>query len=184
MRQRDEIEELANSRSAFFASMSHEIRTPINTIIGLNEMIMREENISEEAAEDAANIQNERDDRAEAGLAVWVVAELTQQFGHVGLTVVVGAFGVARRVHPRLTVECLHLKPRIVGEAVKMVVVEDVFRLLVGVGLERHPRLGNVLVAADIVERDNLERRSEYLPYLLQFVALCSIELLCFLCLG
>ena len=58
MRQRDEIEELANSRSAFFASMSHEIRTPINTIIGLNEMIMREENISEEAAEDAANIQN------------------------------------------------------------------------------------------------------------------------------
>ena len=58
MQQRDEIEELANSRSAFFASMSHEIRTPINTIIGLNEMIMREENISEEAAEDAANIQN------------------------------------------------------------------------------------------------------------------------------
>lgn len=58
MRQRDEIEELADSRSAFFASMSHEIRTPINTIIGLNEMIMREKNISDEAAEDAANIQN------------------------------------------------------------------------------------------------------------------------------
>ena len=58
MEQRDEIEELANSRSVFFANMSHEIRTPINTIIGLNEMIMREENISDEAAEDAANIQN------------------------------------------------------------------------------------------------------------------------------
>lgn len=58
MKQRDEIEEMSNSRSAFFASMSHEIRTPINTIIGLNEMIMRDANISDEAAEDAANIQN------------------------------------------------------------------------------------------------------------------------------
>ncbi|MBO6015625.1 MAG: DegV family EDD domain-containing protein [Lachnospiraceae bacterium] len=36
--------------------MSHEIRTPINTIIGLNEMILRED-ISDEVAEDAKNIQ-------------------------------------------------------------------------------------------------------------------------------
>ena len=36
--------------------MSHEIRTPINTIIGLNEMIMREK-VSDEVAEDAANIR-------------------------------------------------------------------------------------------------------------------------------
>lgn len=36
--------------------MSHEIRTPINTIIGLNEIILRED-ISEEAAENARNIQ-------------------------------------------------------------------------------------------------------------------------------
>ncbi len=40
----------------FFSSMSHEIRTPINTIIGLNEMILREE-ISDEAAGDAKSIQ-------------------------------------------------------------------------------------------------------------------------------
>ena len=37
--------------------MSHEIRTPINTIIGLNEMILRED-ISEEVADDARNIQS------------------------------------------------------------------------------------------------------------------------------
>ena len=37
--------------------MSHEIRTPINTIIGLNEMILRED-ISDEIAENAINIQN------------------------------------------------------------------------------------------------------------------------------
>lgn len=36
--------------------MSHEIHTPINTIIGLNEIILRE-NISEEVAENARNIQ-------------------------------------------------------------------------------------------------------------------------------
>jgi len=37
--------------------MSHEIRTPINTIIGLNEMTLRED-ISDEIAENAINIQN------------------------------------------------------------------------------------------------------------------------------
>ena len=51
-----EIEELSHSQNLFFSSMSHEIRTPINTIIGLNEMILRED-ISEEAADDARNIQ-------------------------------------------------------------------------------------------------------------------------------
>ena len=55
LKQKKEIENLNISQSRFFSSMSHEIRTPINTIIGLNEMILRE-NISEEVAEDAANI--------------------------------------------------------------------------------------------------------------------------------
>ncbi len=54
---REEIEQLARSKDNFFANMSHEIRTPINTIIGLNEMTLRE-NISEEIAENAVNIQN------------------------------------------------------------------------------------------------------------------------------
>ena len=55
--QKEEIEQIARSKDAFFANMSHEIRTPINTIIGLNEMILREE-ISDEIAENAINIQN------------------------------------------------------------------------------------------------------------------------------
>lgn len=41
-RQQKELEEISESKNSFFASMSHEIRTPINTIIGLNEMILRE----------------------------------------------------------------------------------------------------------------------------------------------
>lgn len=55
--QKEEIEKIAHSKDAFFANMSHEIRTPINTIIGLNEMILRED-ISDEIAENAVNIQN------------------------------------------------------------------------------------------------------------------------------
>ncbi len=55
-KQREEIENLNAAQNRFFSSMSHEIRTPINTIIGLNEMILRE-NISDEIAEDAVNIR-------------------------------------------------------------------------------------------------------------------------------
>ncbi len=55
--QKKEVEQIARSKDTFFASMSHEIRTPINTIIGLNEMILRED-ISDEIAENAINIQN------------------------------------------------------------------------------------------------------------------------------
>ncbi|MBO4310787.1 MAG: DegV family EDD domain-containing protein, partial [Lachnospiraceae bacterium] len=55
--QKKEIEMLNASQNQFFSSMSHEIRTPINTIIGLNEMILRE-NISDEVIEDAINIRS------------------------------------------------------------------------------------------------------------------------------
>ena len=55
--QKKEVEQIARSKDTFFANMSHEIRTPINTIIGLNEMILRED-ISDEIAENAINIQN------------------------------------------------------------------------------------------------------------------------------
>ena len=54
--QKKEIEELNQAENHFFSSMSHEIRTPINTIIGLNEIILRGD-ISQEVAENARNIQ-------------------------------------------------------------------------------------------------------------------------------
>lgn len=55
-KQNKEIEALNRAQSRFFSSMSHEIRTPINTIIGLNEMILRE-TTSDEVAADAKSIQ-------------------------------------------------------------------------------------------------------------------------------
>ena len=55
-RQKKEIMELNRMQHDFFSSMSHEIRTPINTIIGLNEMTLRED-ISKEVAENSLNIR-------------------------------------------------------------------------------------------------------------------------------
>ncbi len=57
-KQKDEIQALSDAQSRFFSSMSHEIRTPLNTIIGLNEMTLRDQTISEEVADNAVNIQN------------------------------------------------------------------------------------------------------------------------------
>ena len=40
--ERQKAIELSQTKSSFLASMSHEIRTPINSIMGMNEMILRE----------------------------------------------------------------------------------------------------------------------------------------------
>ena len=55
-KQQIELEEANKTKSRFLANMSHEIRTPINTIIGLNEMNLRD-NINDEVAENCVNIQ-------------------------------------------------------------------------------------------------------------------------------
>ncbi len=56
LKQKEELEKVSDSKNVFFANMSHEIRTPINTIIGLNEMILRED-VSDAVRENAENIQ-------------------------------------------------------------------------------------------------------------------------------
>lgn len=52
-----ELAELNKAQSRFFSSMSHEIRTPINTVLGLNEIILRQDDASDEIRKDARNIQ-------------------------------------------------------------------------------------------------------------------------------
>ena len=56
--QAEQIDRINHSQKRFFSNISHEIRTPINTIIGLNEMILREENISKEVEEDSVSIRS------------------------------------------------------------------------------------------------------------------------------
>ncbi len=53
----ERAEELTRAQNRFFSSMSHEIRTPINSILGLNELILRDESASEDVIRDAAGIQ-------------------------------------------------------------------------------------------------------------------------------
>lgn len=57
-RQKTQIESLNRSQNLFFSAMSHEIRTPINSILGLNEVILRQEDASDEIIKDAASIQS------------------------------------------------------------------------------------------------------------------------------
>ncbi|MBE6014937.1 MAG: DegV family EDD domain-containing protein [Lachnospiraceae bacterium] len=52
-----EVEELNRKQNRFFSSVSHEIRTPINTVLGLNEIILRQEDATPEILKDARNIQ-------------------------------------------------------------------------------------------------------------------------------
>ncbi len=53
----ERAEELTRSQNRFFSSMSHEIRTPINSILGLNELILRDPDASDEVVKDATGIQ-------------------------------------------------------------------------------------------------------------------------------
>ena len=46
------------SKDEFLANMSHEIRTPMNAIVGMSELIMREEDISDKVKEYCYNIQS------------------------------------------------------------------------------------------------------------------------------
>ena len=57
LKQKEELLAASESRNAFFARISHEIRTPINTIVGLNEMILRE-NPKGETYEYAQNVKS------------------------------------------------------------------------------------------------------------------------------
>lgn len=51
------VEDLSRSQNRFFSNMSHEIRTPINSILGLNEVILNDPSASDSIKKDAGNIQ-------------------------------------------------------------------------------------------------------------------------------
>ncbi len=51
------VERLNWAQNKFFSNMSHEIRTPISTILGLNEIILRRNDIPEEVSRDSRSIE-------------------------------------------------------------------------------------------------------------------------------
>ncbi len=53
---RDEAQRANSAKSRFLANMSHELRTPINTIVGMDEMIMRE-NTTEDVKEYSGKVK-------------------------------------------------------------------------------------------------------------------------------
>ena len=53
----EKVEELNRSQNRFFSNMSHEIRTPINTILGLNEVTLRREDLPEDVIADAKSVE-------------------------------------------------------------------------------------------------------------------------------
>ncbi len=52
------LNEAQKSKDVFLANMSHEIRTPMNAIVGMTELIMREDDTSEKVKEYCYNIQS------------------------------------------------------------------------------------------------------------------------------
>lgn len=53
----EEAQRAEQYKSDFLANMSHEIRTPMNAIIGMCELVLRDETLSESARENCFNIQ-------------------------------------------------------------------------------------------------------------------------------
>ena len=63
------VEKAERARDIFLANMSHELRTPINTILGLNELILRES--QEEAVKEYA-----RDIRQAGSILLALVSDI------------------------------------------------------------------------------------------------------------
>ena len=57
-KKRKQLESASSAKSDFLANMSHEIRTPMNAIIGMCELILREQDVSESVRDNCFNIQS------------------------------------------------------------------------------------------------------------------------------
>ncbi len=180
-----ELEEMSRAQSHFFSNMSHEIRTPINTIIGLNEMILRE-NASEEINEDAQNINaagkmllhliNDILDMSKIESGQMVLNEAPYHTGDM-LSDVVGMLWIRAReknlefhvdVNPELPAELygdeVRIRQILINVLNNAIKYTDEGSVSLSVGCERDGK-GNVLVSYSVKDT-GIGIKRENIPYL------------------
>ncbi len=95
------------------------------------------------------------DHRTETRCPMGLAFQLVQQPLHVGLRIL-GLTGIARRAHPRCTVQGIHLQAGIICKTMHASNTERMSRLFKGVRTKRATVLGQIRVDARIGERDQL----------------------------
>lgn len=120
------------------------------------------------------SITDEGYGRTETCTAIGLVLQLVEQTFDVGLSIVARPIAIhvaeACCEYAWTSVESLHLKSRIVGEAIYAIVLMDVACLLEGVTLERICRFGYVIMATYVCQSLHRIPFAQYLSYLFQFV--------------
>ena len=103
-------------------------------------------------------IHQQYDDCSELCRAVSDAFQLAQQFVVVGLAVVVEAFvhRIACRTHSGIHTQGAYFEARIIGEAIHIVMHIHILGLLQGIACKGVRVLGDVFVAPDIAQRQNL----------------------------
>ena len=109
------------------------------------------------------SMQLQGDDRTELGAAVCFSIQFTQQFLHVGFTIVIGSFGIACRVYAGRTTQCRHFQSCIVGKTVYMVMFGHIASLDTGILFQCTACFGNILMTSYLAQGDNFKLVAQYL---------------------
>ncbi len=83
---------------------------------------------------------------------------------------------IAGAVDAGFSAKFIHLQSSIIGKTVVSVLVEHILCFLHGVAFQRVARLGNILMTADITQREHLEVISENAPYFFQLMLIVSCK--------
>ena len=110
------------------------------------------------------------DNGAEAGLAVFLAVQFSQQFSHVSLTVVVGTLSIAGTVNARGTIKCLYLQTGIIGKATYVVMVINILCLLQGILFQCVAGFWNIHIASYFLQRNHLVVAAQDVANLLELM--------------
>lgn len=121
------------------------------------------------------------DNSAEAGLAVFLTVQFSQQLSHVSLTVVVGSLGIAGTVNARGTIKCLYLQTGIIGKATYVVMVINILRLLQGILFQCVTCFRNIHIASYLLQRYYLVAAAQDVANLLEFMLVICCKTILFI---